>query len=117
MRVHGPVRSHQQAIALGIADADVRAAFRQQDVTDHLAIRREHGDAVLPSPPEKPHQTLPCMSQRMSSVWPGDASKNKRPLRSALPSFTTSQTRVVGAPGAWPPHKASPHAAATTWRA
>jgi hypothetical protein len=48
MRVHGPVRSHQQAIALGIADADVRAAFRQQDVTDHLAIRREHGDAVLP---------------------------------------------------------------------
>src|SRR5205085_9820562 len=49
--VHGVerlARRHEEAVALDPAEAQIGAALRQQDASDHRAIRREDRDAVMP---------------------------------------------------------------------
>src|SRR6266699_3225213 len=45
-RIERPARGHEQAVALGPAEAKIGAAFRQADAADQLALGREHNDAV-----------------------------------------------------------------------
>src|SRR5262249_2848937 len=45
--VQGLARRHEQAVALGAAEADVGTDLRQQDQADPLAVRCEHVDPVV----------------------------------------------------------------------
>src|SRR5437879_1257463 len=46
-RIERLARGHEQTVALGAAEAHVRADFRQQDLANARAIRREDMDAVV----------------------------------------------------------------------
>ena len=46
-RVKRLAAGHEQAVALGAAEADVGADFRQHDLADAVAVRREDMDAVV----------------------------------------------------------------------
>src|SRR5262249_18365668 len=46
-RIDRLARRHEQPVALLAAETDIGAALRQQDGADKVAVRREHGDAVL----------------------------------------------------------------------
>src|SRR6266702_2657828 len=46
-RIERLARGHEQAVALGAAEADVAAHFGQADAAEQLAFRRPHGDAAI----------------------------------------------------------------------
>src|SRR5215467_5721764 len=60
---------HEQPVALAASEAEVRAAFGQEDAADQDAVGREHGDAVmrLASGKSTPDVTL-CVAADAVSV-------------------------------------------------
>ena len=98
---------HEQAVALGAAEADVAADLRQQDLADARAVRGEDVDAVVAV--ADPAGAGPDVAVDVGADAVGEAGllaafsssieANSRPLASFVPSTTSQTLMFFGASG------------------
>src|SRR5215467_5225445 len=64
---------HEQPVALAASEAEVGAAFGQEDAADQDTVGCEHGDAVMSLAPGKstPHITLSVAADAVGVTWHG----------------------------------------------
>ena len=93
-RIQRLAGGHEQAVALGAAEADIGADFRQTNDADGVAVRRDDlyaGPGAGPDVARATSQRMPSAEAR-SPVVGSTSSAKTRPLRKLSPS--TSHTRM-----------------------